>query len=629
MQRDEAPRVNPRTEERASTLDRSLQPLRRAWKRAGAGHGARWLGYCAIIGVVAGLAALAFDVVSNAAVHVFLELLAGWSPARPGGESVPYAPMDRERDLVLLALMPAIGGLLSGVLVAWLAPEASGHGTDAAIDAYHRRGGTIRPRVPIVKILASALTLGTGGSGGREGPIAQVGAGFGSFVAARLRLSIDDRRVLLAAGMGAGIGSIFRAPLAGALFASEILYSSAEFEASVLVPACVSSIIAYSVFTLVHGTGTLFRTPELDFSGPLELVGYSLLALVLVAYGWTYVRVLYRTHDLFARWRFPRALKPAIGGLCTGAIAMGLLYVLHDEEALSVLGFGYGVVQHALDAPSAVATGAGLLAIVALGKIVTTSTTIGSGGSAGVFGPAMVIGGCAGGAVGLLLNAWFPSIAPQPAAFAVVGMAGFFSGIAKTPISSLVMVSEITGSYSLIIPSMWVCVLTFATSRGWKLYANQVATRVDSPAHRSRFAVDVLQGVPVLEGLAPGRAIRVLNARDSLRDVVRAASEVEQATFPVVGAEGELVGLVLLDEIRAVMHDEDAELVIAHDLMRTEFPAVGPKDDMANALRALEESELDELLVWDAERRAAVALVSRRQLTRAYVERHAALRAGR
>lgn len=626
-------------------LDRSLEPIARAWRSADAGRGARWLAYCAIVGVVAGLAGLAFDFLSSGAVHLFLEVLAGWSPARPGGERSAFAPSDVERNLALLAFMPAIGGLVSGALVAWLAPEASGHGTDAAIDAYHRRDGVIRPRVPLVKIVASAITLGSGGSGGREGPIAQAGAGFGSFIATRLRLSVHDRRVLLAAGMGAGIGSIFRAPLAGALFAAEILYSSAEFEASVLIPACVASIIAYSVFTLVHGTGTLFRTPELAFSGPLELVGYSLLTLVLAAYGFAYVRTLYGTHAVFARWRFPAALKPAIGGLCTGAIAMALLYAWKDEDVLAVLGFGYGIVQHALDAqvtgagsigsvgPLGGATiGAGLLAAVALGKIATTSTTIGSGGSAGVFGPSMVIGGCAGGAVGLVLHSLWPSIAPQPAAFAVVGMAGFFAGIAKTPISSLVMVSEITGSYSLLIPSMWVCVLCFAISHRWKLYASQVPSRVDSPAHRSRFAVDVLHGIPIAASLSSTATLRALRSSDSLDELVRVAAEVEQATFPVVDAQGELVGLVLLDDLRAVVRDvEIAELgaVVAHDLMRTEFPRLCATDDLASAMRALDAADLDELPVWDARAHAVAGLVTRRHVTRAYVERQGSLIRGR
>lgn len=589
-------------------------------------RGARWLLYCVLVGVAAGCAALLFDFLSGASVHFFLERLAGYSPARPAGEKPLFAFVERDRDLLLLALLPAFGGLLCGALVTWLAPEASGHGTDAAIESYHDRGGRIRPRVPLVKILASAITLGSDGSGGREGPIAQAGAGFGSWVATRLGLSDEDRRVLLAAGMGAGIGSIFRAPLAGALFAAEILYASAEFEASVLAPACVSSIIAYSTFTLVHGTGTLFRTSDLQFSSPLELIAYFLLALVLVGYGFLYVRTFYGVHRWFERWKFPRVLKPAVGGLVTGAIAVLLLKATGSEESLSVIGFGYGVLQHALDGAPVLAAGAGLLALIALFKILTTSSSIGSGGSAGVFGPSMVIGGCAGGAVGILLHAWFPSVVRDPAAFVVVGMAGFFAGVAKTPISSLVMVSEITGSYSLLIPSTWVCVLTFAMSRRWNLYSKQVVSRVDSPAHRGLFAVDVLRGIQVGEGLATGREVRTLRSGDPLQLVLDLAASSDQATLPVLDARGELAGIVTLEEVRRVFNQDLPAGLIADDLMLTEFPRVAPTTDMAEALRLLSTVDIEEIPVWDEERREVAGLLSRKALTRTYIERLKALR---
>jgi CIC family chloride channel protein len=221
--------------------------------------------------------------------------------------------------------------------------------------------------VPLVKIVASAITLGSGGSGGREGPSAQTGAGFGSFIATRLRLSASDRRILMAAGMGAGIGSIFRAPLAGALFASEIMYRSTEFEASVMIPAAIASIMAYVTFTTVHGSGTLFSTPDLSFSHPLELVAYFVLALVLVAYGWLYVRSFYGIHAWFARNRLSPWLKPMCGGLLTGVFGVGLLLLTRDEHALSVLGYGYGVIQDAMDGPVHMGTGAWLLFVIALG----------------------------------------------------------------------------------------------------------------------------------------------------------------------------------------------------------------------------------------------------------------------
>ena len=221
----------------------------------------RWFAYGSLIGAVAGVGAIVFNLLCQASLHFFLDMMAGLRPHEPAGETLKWAPTATSFRPWMLPLVPALGGLLSGILVYRLAPEAEGHGTDAAIDAFHRKRGFMRGRIPFVKTIASALTIGSGGSGGREGPIAQIGAAFGSFLATRLKLSERDRRILLVAGVGAGVGSIFRAPLAGALFAAEILYSEPEFESEVIIPAAISTIIAYCVFSFYFGFGSLFETP--------------------------------------------------------------------------------------------------------------------------------------------------------------------------------------------------------------------------------------------------------------------------------------------------------------------------------------------------------------------------------
>lgn len=213
----------------------------------------RWFLYSAIIGIVGGIASILFYTLVQAGLTYLLDYLAGFRPPEPAGAMPLFDPSSIPLNRSLLFFLPAMGGLVSGLIVYYLAPEAKGHGTDAAIDAFHNKKGAIRPRVPFVKGIASALLLGTGGSGGMEGPIAQVGAGCGSFLGKKLKLSIRDRRILLAAGIAAGIGAIFRAPLAGALFAAEVLYKDTEFEADVVVPAALSSIISYSIFCTRFG----------------------------------------------------------------------------------------------------------------------------------------------------------------------------------------------------------------------------------------------------------------------------------------------------------------------------------------------------------------------------------------
>jgi CIC family chloride channel protein len=264
-----------------------------------------------LIGVIAGLGSIVFHYLTQWGVHYFLDALAGYRPPAPAGEQHLLAPTARAFNSWVLLVLPALGGVVSGLLVYTFAPEAEGHGTDAAIDAYHRKGGFIRGRVPIVKTLASAITLTTGGSGGREGPIAQIGAGFGSFLATRLKLSERERRIMMAAGIAAGVGSIFRAPLAGALFAAEVLYRDPEFESEVIIPAGIASVVAYCLFCLQFGWGSLFETPPFTFDNPLQLGPYLVLALVLVLVGIFYVKCFYGVTRLFRRLPLPRHLKPA------------------------------------------------------------------------------------------------------------------------------------------------------------------------------------------------------------------------------------------------------------------------------------------------------------------------------
>ncbi|HDL08628.1 MAG TPA: chloride channel protein, partial [Desulfobacteraceae bacterium] len=430
----------------------------------------KWIFYFILIGIIAGLGSVAFHYFCQLGIHYFMDFAAGYRPPAPAGEHHLLLPTDVPFNRWILLFLPAFGGILSGFIVYTFAPEAEGHGTDAAIDAYHRRGGFIRSRVPFVKTIASAITLTTGGSGGREGPIAQIGAGFGSFLATRLKLSDRERRIMMAAGIGAGVGSIFRAPLAGALFAAEVLYRDPDFESEVIIPAGISSVVAYCIFCLIFGWGSLFDSPDFVFQNPLELGPYFVLALVLVITGILYIKSFYGITRFFKSLNIPNHIKPAIGGLCTGIIGFFLP---------QTLAFGYGFAQKALFNELTIP----FLLCLAIGKIITTSFSIGSGGSGGVFGPSIVIGGAMGGVAGRLFHQFIPTVVTEPGAFVVVGMAGFFTAVSNAPISTIIFVSEMTGSYRLLLPSLMVCSFSYLAGQKWTIYDKQVKSKVNSPAH--------------------------------------------------------------------------------------------------------------------------------------------------
>ena len=239
----------------------------------------KWTVYFVLIGIIAGLGSIVFHYLCQLGIHYFMDLMAGYRPPAPAGEHHLLPQTRTPFNRWVLLFLPAFGGIISGWLVYTFAPEAEGHGTDAAINAYHRAGGFIRSRVPVIKTITSAITLTTGGSGGREGPIAQIGAGFGSFLATRLNLSERERRIMMAAGIGAGVGSIFRAPLAGALFAAEVLYKDPEFESEVIIPAGISSVVAYCLFCLVFGWGPCLRRgfylSQSPGTGPIYCPGHG------------------------------------------------------------------------------------------------------------------------------------------------------------------------------------------------------------------------------------------------------------------------------------------------------------------------------------------------------------------
>ena len=466
--------TEPRTE---SSTERTKSP----WNEY------RLLFYSALIGIAGGLGAQVFVWILNFTEHLLLVGIAGYQPSEPG--SLNPQPIVGSWGLWLIPLVTTLGGLLSGILVYTFAPEAEGHGTDAAVEAFHFKGGRVRPIVPLIKVFASAITIGSGGAAGREGPTAQISVGVGSMLADLLRLPDEERRVLVLAGMAAGLAAIFRSPLGMAIFSVEILYSGMAFETEALIYTVVASVVAYAVNGLFVGWSPIFLFPQtVHFTQPIALIGYAILGVVAGIVGAIEAPIFYGIRDLFRALKIPNHVKPAIGGLLMGLLALGV------PETIST---GYGWVQKAM-------TGDYIgwsLIFLALAKILAMSLTISSGGSGGVFGPNVYIGGMVGAWVAFVADHFIPGAGFNTAAFAVVGMAAVFAGTARVPIATLIMVAEMTGGYGLIVPSMLATTIAFVVERtvssGFKyprLYEAQVELRSDSPTHlesmlRATFAV--------------------------------------------------------------------------------------------------------------------------------------------
>ncbi len=520
-----------------------------AFNRYGRAYFQRWLAIGALIGVVAGLGAILFASAIAFGTHVLLGGIAGFVPPSPAGEgATSIIPITRPW---LLPVVTTLGGLLTGFIVFTFAPEAEGHGTDAAIDAFHEKGGRIRSRIPLIKLVASAITIGSGGSAGREGPTAQISAGFGSWLGDLLKLDDHDRRIAVAAGIGSGIGAIFKAPFGGALLSAEILYKR-DFEADALFPSFIASVIGFAIYGAWAGWTPVFGAGgHYQFNHVSSLLGYLILGICAGLVGLIYPRTLYGTRAIFHRIPIPNHFKPAIGGLLVGLIGLVLP---------QALGMGYGFAQFSINGDF-VHIAAWLMAVLVFVKILTTSLTIGSGGSGGVFGPGMVIGGFLGGALWAALHAVAPGLVAgtNAGAFAVVGMGAFFGGIAKAPLAVILMVAEMTGEYSLIAPAMLATMVAYLITGDTSIYESQVPTRLDSPAHKNDYALPLLQSLTVRDTMASGAASALATATPDtpVSDLAALFRERHVASIPILDAQhaDRLVGMVTPTDLARVAPD--------------------------------------------------------------------------
>lgn len=597
-----------------------------------------------LVGIISGIASALFMY----GLDFFSAFLQGHlmsvAHPHPGGEEISFGIISGGTELGFdfsriaashwwkILLIPTLGGLISGWLVFGFAPEAKGHGIDAMIASFHNQKGKLRARVPFIKMLASLVTLSSGGSGGREGPIALIGGGFGSWISDRFGLRSKDRRHLLLAGAAGGVGSIFRAPLGGAISAIEILYSE-DLETEALVPAVVSSVTAFSVFLLITDPlfgfkgHFIFRVPDLQFH-PAHLIPCLVLAIVCSLLARIYVSVFHgiRTH-FFDRLPVPRLVRPAIGGLMVGIIA---LLVPHT------LGMGMGYIQEAISFDP---NGGDLWLVARFGlvllllKMVTVSITIGSGGSAGVFGPSLLIGGLGGFVVGCVFYQFapllFPSMPlPPMAAFVILGMSAFFAAVANAPLGALVMSSEMTYGYELLAPLMLVSIIAMIYTRRHSIYLSQVKDKFHSPAHLGDISFDILINVK-LKTIFRALQVKTIAGRMVLRDLRNVIRD-ESYAFPLVvkNYKGDLVGMLTMDAFRqAIFEEELDDLIIVKDIM-TPIVTCALEDDLKQILTKFTEHGYGRLpVVSSDDGRRVIGYVRYQEIMEAYQREVARLKA--
>lgn len=506
----------------------------------------KWLVLGAAIGVIAGLGAVVFYLALTQATHLLLGVLGGYTPPEAAGEGGGAGSGGFTRPWAI-PLIVCLGGLASGFIVFTFAPEAAGHGTDDAIDAIHHNPRKIRVRAVVVKLVASAITIGSGGSGGREGPTAQISAGFGSLLARFLDLSPRDGRIAVAVGIGSGIGAIFGAPLGGALLAGSIAYRD-DFDFDAVIPGLITSIVSYSVFGSLLGFAPLFGYAAADyrFTDPLHLVWFAVIGVLGGLIGLLYAGMFYGVAGLSARVPCSRVLKPAIGGLLVGLLALALP---------EVLGSGYGWVQQSLGRESLMAMPLWVVLVLPVAKILATSLSIATGGSGGIFGPGMVIGAFIGAAVWRLLEPFAPGIPDSPAPFVIVGMMACFGSIARAPLAVMVMVGEMTGSLTVLAPGMLAVGLSYLIVQrtGKTIYRSQLGTREESRAARLRLGMPLLGRVAVAGSMSEPRL--VLGADTSCATAAERMHAAGVPGAPVVDGEGRFTGTVTRTDLDALPDD--------------------------------------------------------------------------
>ncbi|MCB1192349.1 MAG: chloride channel protein [Leptospiraceae bacterium] len=548
--------------------------------------------YSFIIGIITGLVTVLFSYMLAWADLFTFGTLIGLHQTPPAGE-VHFVPTGHhEYKRWVFFFLPALGGLLSGFLTHYFSKESAGGGIDFVINTFHHKDGEVNYKVPIIKILASIATLSTGGSGGKEGPMAQIGGAIGSLFATLVGAGARAKRTLLITGAAGGLGAIFRAPLGGALTAVEMMYTD-DMESDAVIPCFISSVTAYLLYTYFTGGGAVFHikvSPDVNLS---EFLFYVFLGFLCFLSGKIFILLFNKVKEVSASLKIHPVLKPALGGFIVGCIG----FFLPD-----VVGQGGGFLQSLLNNEASFLQNDSvwMIALIFLGfgvlKGITTSLTIGSGGSAGLLIPSLFIGGSLGGFVGILAKGFLINVDVHITSFMLVGMGGFYSGIARAPIAGMIMICEMIGSYVLLPPLIIVSMIAYILSHKYAIYKGQYENRFKSPAHEWDMKAEILDSLTINSIRSQLKSNAIVTNDKHLQDVQKDAYKIGESDFVVVNEKKQYLGIISLRKT-ALIEDESYHLIIVEDVLDSSVPSIHLGQSVGKVFNIMLDSDVDKVAV--------------------------------
>lgn len=548
----------------------------------------------AIVGVIGGLGAIIFRTVISFNRWLFFDII------------LPKISFHVNNLNIGLIFLPAIGGLIVGTLVYRYAPETKGHGMPEVMEAVALKDGSIRKRVAFLKTLVSSITIGSGGSAGIVGPIAQIGASAGSLIGDLLKLEPRDKRLLVVCGLSSGIAGTFNAPLGGALFGMELFYHEAGlFNA---VPVILASVIGATVVTSYYDPQLSLKAENLTFTNPIELPLYFLLGLFFGVLSVIWVKLFYKVEDFFNGLKIPGKYKATIGGALTGLI--GMFYPTYG-----IMGVGYEGIDKALAGEISL----NLLLSLGILKMISTAFTLGSGGSGGIFAPSLYIGTMLGGGLGIIFHYLFPSLVNKPFTYSLAGMAALFAGSAQAPLNVTIMITEMSNDYSLIPPLMLSSVTSFIISliflKGSSIYTLKLERRgVKMRMGRSL----ILESIKVKEVM--NRDVITVKANMPVSALELLVEETGHHGFPVI-ENGELIGLLTVKDISRIPPEMRTKAKVK-DLFRLKnkkLIVIYPDNTVQDALEKMYHEDVGRLPVVDPRNnKKVIGIITRSDIIRAY-----------